>query len=198
VPPTGVVEVEVELTAPSTKGVRVGDSAVLHVSRASAPDVVLASTITPLRTMSKTKTTTTTTMTTMTFASAVFTMATRVPSQALSLWSPDSPTLFIATVLLVDANGSTIGSERALSTSRATFHRTSFGFRSFTTNGSRFLLNGEPIFLSGFGDDSVYPTTYSPPTDPEVYRHKVRSSHARSRDEITSLRLEGARRSGLL
>jgi hypothetical protein len=173
VPPTGVVEVEVELTAPSTKGVRVGDSAVLHVSRASAPDVVLASAITPLRTMSKTKTTTT--MTTSTFASAVFTMVTRVPSQALSLWSPDSPTLFTATVLLVDANGSTIGCERALSTSHAAFHRTSFGFRSFTTNGSRFLLNGEPIFLSGFGDDSVYPTTYSPPTDPEVYRHKVRT-----------------------
>ena len=39
-------------------------------------------------------------------------------------------------------------------------------------SGKHFLLNGEPIFLSGYGDDNIFPLSYAPPFDRAWYRKK--------------------------
>ena len=41
-----------------------------------------------------------------------------------------------------------------------------FGMREFSTNGTRFEINGRPIFLRGTLDCCIFPKTGYPPTDP--------------------------------
>ena len=59
------------------------------------------------------------------------------------LWSPDTPRLYTARIRLMAA-----GSERDRIAER-------FGMREITTRGSQLLLNGQPLYLRGFGDDNV-------------------------------------------
>ncbi|MCW5556237.1 MAG: hypothetical protein KIT22_00060 [Verrucomicrobiae bacterium] len=89
-------------------------------------------------------------------AAAVFTLS--VPNPRL--WSPDSPHLYRARVTLHRG-------DHALDTATRRF-----GMREFTVKDGRFLLNGHPIFLRGYGDDCIYPNTIAPPTDREEYRKR--------------------------
>jgi hypothetical protein len=73
------------------------------------------------------------------------------------LWSPSSPHLYTARVALGDRD--------ALSTR--------FGLRELTVERGRFLLNGKPIFLRGYGDDCIFPNTIAPPTDRAEYRRRL-------------------------
>eukprot|EP01050_Picozoa_sp_SAG11_P028992 SAG11_NODE_7983_length_1074_cov_0.955897_2_plen_132_part_00 len=49
--------------------------------------------------------------------------------------------------------------------------------RSVTVDGHTLLLNGQRIFLAGYGDDAVYPMTVSPPRDKSAYVEKLRFAH---------------------
>src|SRR5574340_1149070 len=40
--------------------------------------------------------------------------------------------------------------------------------------GSRILLNGKKVMLSGYGDDLVFPDTMLPPADKEFYLKRLR------------------------
>jgi hypothetical protein len=73
------------------------------------------------------------------------------------LWSPSSPHLYTARVSLADLD----------------LASTRFGLREFKVERGRFLLNGRPIFLRGYGDDSIFPNTIAPPTDREEYRRRL-------------------------
>jgi hypothetical protein len=65
------------------------------------------------------------------------------------LWSPARPYLYTVRAWLY--SGDTASSP--------------FGFRTFSTSGGRFYLNGQPIYLRGALDQDFYPdTVYTPPS----------------------------------
>ena len=86
-----------------------------------------------------------------------------VPIKAAKLWSPESRSLYTAVVTLSDA-GSAAPSDVAT---------TRFGIRTIKTDGFKFMINGRRLFLSGYGDDAIYPKTVSAPRDRAGYEAKV-------------------------
>ena len=73
------------------------------------------------------------------------------------LWSPSSPHLYTARTSLA---GLDLGSTR-------------FGMGEPKVERGRFLLNGQPIFLRGYGDDCIFPNTIAPPADRAEYRRRL-------------------------
>ena len=45
--------------------------------------------------------------------------------------------------------------------------------REFKVAGGKFLLNGKPIFLRGYGDDCIFPNTICPPADKSELRARL-------------------------
>ncbi|MDO4586102.1 MAG: glycoside hydrolase family 2 TIM barrel-domain containing protein [Planctomycetia bacterium] len=82
-------------------------------------------------------------------------IAAKIPNA--QLWSPDSPYLYQVRLSLM--NGDTI-----LDVLESTY-----GMREIRFDGSKILLNGKRLFLSGYGDDHIYPYEFSMPTDREMY-----------------------------
>ena len=78
------------------------------------------------------------------------------------LWSPDEPHLYTAVVTL--RHGSR---ERDRVEER-------FGMRQLQTRGNALLLNGEPIYLRGYGDDNVEVLTGFPPSSRKVFLERLR------------------------
>jgi beta-galactosidase len=87
-------------------------------------------------------------------------IALRIPGARL--WSPLHPYLYTANVLLFDGNR------------RLDERRIRFGMREFKVENGKFLLNGRPFFLRGYGDDCIYPNTIAPPVNAEEYRLRLR------------------------
>lgn len=54
--------------------------------------------------------------------------------------------------------------------------RTRFGMRKIEVKGGKILLNGEIIFLRGYGDDHIYPETVCPPQDKDFYRRRIKTA----------------------
>jgi beta-galactosidase len=79
----------------------------------------------------------------------------RIPDA--KLWSPQSPALY---TLRVTAPGQDTVTTR-------------FGMRELKVEGGRFVLNGRPLFLRGYGDDCIFPNTIAPPVDREEYRRRL-------------------------
>ncbi len=84
----------------------------------------------------------------------------RVPLNPFRPWSPEHPDLYVAHLTLCDGDAPVHGwAER-------------FGVRRIEVRGDRFFLNNKPLFLRGFGDDSVYPVTMvSPASKDEHLKH---------------------------
>lgn len=74
-------------------------------------------------------------------------------------WTPEHPQLYTLRMKLMTADGAT------------TIDQVSqrFGMREISTEGTKILLNGRPIFIRAFGDDQYYPKTLCPPADKEWY-----------------------------
>jgi len=83
-----------------------------------------------------------------------------VPSPRL--WSPDAPNLYRVDVALVGPDGATLD---------AASERT--GFVKLSTDGKRFLINGEPYYMRGTGEFTPWPETGSPDTDRVRLRRKL-------------------------
>src|SRR5690606_29039787 len=49
-----------------------------------------------------------------------------------------------------------------------------FGFRTFTTAKNQFLLNEEPVFLTGYVDCCIFPQTGYPVWDKEYYKENFK------------------------
>jgi hypothetical protein len=88
------------------------------------------------------------------------TLRTQIPNP--KLWSPQSPHLYSARV--------TISRDETVMDS----HSVRFGMREFKVADGKFLLNGKPIFLRGYGDDCIFPNTICPPADREAMRQRLR------------------------
>ena len=80
---------------------------------------------------------------------------------APALWSPDSPALYVAEV--------TAGEDVT---------RHSFGFRSFTTKGGQFLLNGEPFYMRAALDQDYYPEGICTPPSVAFLEDQLRKAKA--------------------
>ncbi len=65
------------------------------------------------------------------------------------LWTPEEPNLYELTVTLNDTRTEAVGDEWR--------HRV--GLRTVELDGTRFLLNGEPVFLKGLNKHELYPDT---------------------------------------
>lgn len=82
------------------------------------------------------------------------------------LWSPDSPSLYrVDVVLLCGKEVLDAMSERV-------------GFVKLSTEGHRFLINGEPYYMRGTGDFQHHPETGCPDTDRERWRRKLKTLRA--------------------
>lgn len=78
------------------------------------------------------------------------------------LWSPEQPHLYTAAVTLRRG-----ARERDRVEER-------FGMRQLQTRGNALLLNGQPLYLRGFGDDNVEVLTGFPPSSREVFLKRLR------------------------
>ncbi|TWT80718.1 Beta-galactosidase [Planctomycetes bacterium CA13] len=60
----------------------------------------------------------------------------------------------------------------------------SFGIRHLTTKGTRFILNGRPLFLRGTLECCIFPLTGYPPTDVESWKRIIRICKAHGLNHI--------------
>lgn len=87
-----------------------------------------------------------------------------VSAPAAKLWSPESPQLYQAVITLGQGG-------RVLDEQRQTF-----GFREVRAEATRLLLNGKPVYLRGYGDDSAEVLTGAPPADKQTYLRRMRAA----------------------
>jgi hypothetical protein len=80
----------------------------------------------------------------------------------LRLWSPEDPFLYVATVRLW-RNGQALDERQAR-----------FGMREIVARANKLFLNGKPLFLAGYGDDSTYPVEGMLPSEKTVYLPRLR------------------------
>ena len=95
---------------------------------------------------------------------------------AIKLWSPEQRSLYTAVVSIGGSGG---GSATAAATDSAVTDSatTRFGVRTIAVSGYKLLLNGQRVFLAGYGDDAIYPLTVSPPREKAVYAAKLQFAH---------------------
>ena len=88
----------------------------------------------------------------------------RVNLGDFTTWSPDHPKLYTLDISL------------AKEPQEEPFDRVGirFGMREMSTEGTKFLLNGKPIFMRCFGDDHLYPDTLCPPADKDWYVSRLK------------------------
>ena len=91
----------------------------------------------------------------------------RLALRAFRPWSPEHPNLYTAQVELVASDGSVVyrRAER-------------FGVRKIECRGKEFYLNGRPLYLRGYGDDSNYPETGVSPADREFHLRRLKVAKA--------------------
>ena len=63
-------------------------------------------------------------------------------------------------------------------------HRKTFGMRDFGIKGSRFTINGRPLFLRGTLECAIFPKTGYPPTDVESWERIVKVCQAHGLNHI--------------
>lgn len=88
----------------------------------------------------------------------------RIEMPGASLWSPERPHLYQASVTLWDG---------AKAIDRVNVR---FGLREIRCKGLSILLNGKPVFLRGACDDRIYPETICPPARKDFYVKRLRQS----------------------
>eukprot|EP01052_Picozoa_sp_SAG31_P001085 SAG31_NODE_35_length_31836_cov_10.841352_4_plen_1036_part_00 len=89
-----------------------------------------------------------------------------VPNIAVNapqLWSPRSPVLHTALLQLVDSTGTIYDSVTLR-----------FGLKRFEIVGIHWKLNGEWLYLHGYGDDSIYPMSIAPPLNFSFYLERLK------------------------
>ncbi len=75
-------------------------------------------------------------------------------------WSPETPNLYRARVTLQRS-----GQPLDLVEER-------FGFRDLEISGRKLFLNGAPLYIRGYGDDSIYPVAGTPPYDKAEWKRR--------------------------
>lgn len=85
----------------------------------------------------------------------------------ISLWSPESPTLYHLNVTLLDQSGGPLDT-----VSRAV------GFRRFEARDGRLFLNGQPFYMFGSLDQDWYPEEECRSPDPAFLEQRFRNAKA--------------------
>ncbi|MCC6490082.1 MAG: hypothetical protein IT364_21530, partial [Candidatus Hydrogenedentes bacterium] len=80
------------------------------------------------------------------------------------LWSPDYPKLYTLEITLKEGGRSRVLDKVALR----------FGMREIKTEGTKFYLNGKPLYLRCFGENHYYPDTLCPPSDVNWYLSRLK------------------------
>ena len=88
-----------------------------------------------------------------------------VPLSDVKLWSPETPHLYRAAIILLDRSSRKLDevSER-------------FGMRELSVDGQKILLNGRPVFLRGYGDDQLYVHTLAPYLDRKMLEKDIKQA----------------------
>jgi beta-galactosidase len=89
-----------------------------------------------------------------------------VPIKEVRTWSPADPFLYRVEASLLQ--GTRKLDERWLR----------FGMREIKAEGRKFLLNGSPLYLLGYGDECIFPATVSPSLDREEYRRRLTTARS--------------------
>lgn len=76
------------------------------------------------------------------------------------LWSEFSPSLYMMEVQVHDKGGKPLDQVEE-----------SFGMREFKADGTRFSVNGQPVFLRGTLECAIFPLTGYPPTDEDSWNY---------------------------
>ncbi len=92
------------------------------------------------------------------------TVTAEIPLDAYRPWSPASPVLYDLHLSLQRGSEGTVLDSASVR----------FGMREIRTEGTRFLLNGSPVFIRAFGDDQFYPDTLCPPADKAWYLARLK------------------------
>jgi len=79
-------------------------------------------------------------------------------------WSPGHPKLYTLGISVQEDAGKRVLDRCALR----------FGLREISVEGTRFYLNGKPIFLRVYGEDHYYPDTLCPPDDKQWYLARLK------------------------
>lgn len=77
----------------------------------------------------------------------------------VQLWDEFNPALYKLKVVLTDKG------------ENEDIRKVQFGMREFTTEGTRFAVNGTPVFLRGTLDNAAFPLTGYPPTEVESWEN---------------------------
>ena len=80
--------------------------------------------------------------------------------EEVQLWSEFLPALYRLDVKLKNSNNDLLDRQAE-----------NFGMREFTANGTRFQVNGHPVFLRGTLECCIFPLTGYPPTDVASWEH---------------------------
>lgn len=80
--------------------------------------------------------------------------------EEVQLWSEFLPALYRLDVKLKNSNNDLLDRQAE-----------NFGMREFTANGTRFQVNGHPVFLRGTLECCIFPLTGYPPTDVTSWEH---------------------------
>jgi len=80
------------------------------------------------------------------------------------LWSEFTPSLYKLTVSLKESGSGLVDKQFV-----------DFGMREFKTNGTRFEVNGQTVFLRGTTECCIFPLTGYPPTDVEAWEKVLKA-----------------------
>ncbi len=79
-------------------------------------------------------------------------------------WDEFSPVLYTLEASLRDHEGRVLQA-----------HKSNFGMREFKASGTRFEINGHPVFLRGTLECCIFPLTGYPPTDEESWKRVLKT-----------------------
>ena len=79
-------------------------------------------------------------------------------------WSPSHPTLYTLEMSLSEDEDSPAFDKASLR----------FGMREIRVEGTKFFLNGKPLFLRVYGEDHYYPDTLCPPANKDWYLTRLK------------------------
>ncbi len=91
-----------------------------------------------------------------------------VQLDAFTAWSPNCPQLY-------DLEASLTGPGEGLPLDTVGVR---FGMREISAKGTKFLLNGQPLYVRAFGENQYYPDTLCPPADKEWYLSRLKRARA--------------------
>ena len=118
------------------------------------------------------------------------TVTATIPAAKLKMWSPESPSLFNATLSLLSTcsrsgiidNGNNDAAATADDDNTVVLGaaidsiQTRFGVKDLRIVGPHFVLNGKKLFLSGFGADAPYADTIAAPSDKAYHLRQARTA----------------------